>query len=459
MQVQVSDRGPCRKALRIEFPAERVAAEYGRVLDEFTRRAQLPGFRPGRAPRYVVERRFGREILEAVRERLIPEGCREAIQQVGLDVVAILGVRDVALSPGQALSFVVEVDVPPEFSLPAYKGIELAGRSVEVSDEEVEQVVQSLRAQHATYEEVKDRGLQYGDVVELDYEGVCEGQPLEKLIPDLPSLAKGRSAWYQAVEGGFLPGFFEQLLGATAGTKKQVFVDFDVSAPPALVGKKAAYFVEVKALRKEVLPALDAEFFKLFGVDSDAALRARIREELRSVAERRERDRLKSELAQELLRRARFDVPESLVHREARDVIEEMVRETTGRGVPPEEIEAHAEEIYRSAVRHAGDRVKLRYLLHRIAEAEKVEVGEEELGAHLESLAARLGMEPARLRAELKERQALDTLREELRARKTLDFLLDQAHVRRAPGPANGAAAEGEKHERSAGSNPGSHGR
>ncbi|MBN1270454.1 MAG: trigger factor [Kiritimatiellae bacterium] len=431
MRVEIKDAGPCRKTVKVEVPAERVAAEYARVLDHYTKEAQLPGFRQGKAPRNVVERRFGKQVLEDVKEHLIPESCRQAIEQEKLDVVAVLGVKDVSFGAGLPLAFSMELDVPPDFKLPKYKGLDLEGHKVEVSDQDVSEALDELRAQYASFEEVKDRGIRKGDVVQIDYEGVCEGKPVDELAPEAGVVAKGKGFWFRADDGAFLPGLVDQLLGETVGAKKQVFVDFnEQSGPPQLAGKKATYFVDVKAIREERLPELNKDFLDRLKVDSEEALRARVREDLQEVGRQREKERMKGEIIRELLQKVTFDLPESLVRQETRSAIYEIVQSHTARGVSQKDIEGRKDQIYEAAVRGATDRVKLRYILHRIADEEKLQVSDEELASQIELMSARYGMEPARMRAELEERQAVDDVREDLRARKTLDFLLEQAKVR-----------------------------
>jgi trigger factor len=418
--------------VRIEVSADAVAAERRAVVAAWARRARLRGFRPGRAPPELVERTFAREIAEELRERMVPRLYRQALEQEHLRPVAVVDLGAVTLAPGEPLAFAVSVDVEPEFALPPYQGIPLTRTAVRVTDADVDRAAASLRESNARFEAVDGRPARRDDLVQVDYRGACDGQPVAALAPDRPEIGEGRDFWVPVGEdAGFLPGLAAGLEGAAVGDHREVEVVFPAEYPVAsLAGKKAVYGVDVKALRERRLPELDAEFLAGMGVKSVEALRERVRESLQAAGEQSARARLKDGIVRWLLDHVELeDLPQTVVAEEARRIIHDIVRENTRRGVSREEIEKHRDDIFDRAARSSGERVKLDYILRRIADAEQVSVSETELEQHIGRMADRYGIPRERLRAALEQREALDGIRQGLRADKTLDVVLQAAAI------------------------------
>lgn len=430
MNIQIEDIGPCRKSVRIEVPAEQVGAAYEQVLNEFTREAKIPGFRPGRAPRDVISRRFAADIQKEVKDRLVPEGYREAVKQHSLHVIEVLAVDDVAFVAGAPMTFKLTLDVSPDFSLPVYKEIPLQKKKQDVTDAAVDEVVKEILDRAATWEEVTGRAVQAGDLAMTDYEGAADGKPVAELAPKMEMLGKVTDQLIPAQPESIVPGLGAALVGMSAGERKQLAVDFPADYfEKALAGKKADYFITVKGVREKKLPAMDAEFFKKMGMESEAALRDQIRKDLAAAQGQQEHARLRGEIVKYLIEKTTLDLPASVVERETRDAVYDIVSTHRARGVPQETIEEKKEEVFQTAARTAQDRVKLRYILHRIAEQEKVEATEEDLAGRLAELARRYRSTPEEVRAELEKKDSLDDIRFEVRLNKVLDFLLAEAKV------------------------------
>jgi len=433
MQVVVENSGPCRKTLRIQIPVEKVKEEYQGVLQSYSKSAPIPGFRRGHAPAKIVDRRFGKEIRQEVKDRLIPLGYREAIQREKIDTVAVLGVGDVQFGVDQPLSFSVTLDVPPEFGLPSLDKINLQAQAVEVKPEQVEQVLTEIRDRNARYEDVTGRAVQEGDLVCVDFEGICEGRPVSELAPSAAGLGSSKDFWVHAGEHAFLPGFDKGLLGASLGEKRQVQVDFPPDfAEKSLAGRKATYFVDVKGVRMLLVQDLTDEFIKSLGAESKDELQERIRKDLQALAEEREKGRQKSELIKQLLDLTTMELPESVVDEETRHNIYDLVRQSSARGVSRDDIEANKEQLYENANRSARDKVKARYILHRIAREKALKVAPADLDQRIASLAARNGVEPEQMKAYLHGRHMLEDLEDQVLIEKTLDVLLGEVKIKPA---------------------------
>jgi trigger factor len=433
MKIVVEQIGPCRKAIKVEVPADVVGEAYREMVAEFVKRARIPGFRPGKAPAAIVEKQFAKELLEETRERVVPRAYREALRQEKIDSVSIVDVSEGQLDKTLPLSFKVTVDVNPEFTLPEYKGIAIKSRAVSVKDEEVEQVVINLRERQARFEPVTGRAAGKGDVVEVDYVGACEGRSLSEVAPGNPELAEGKDFWVLVDETTplFLPGLPAQLEGIEIGQTRTASVTFPSDyRVQAVAGKQADYTVTARGIRERKLPELNDEMLKMLGVQSAEDLRKKVRENLQEAGETAERNRQKDEIVKWIMAHTDLkDLPQTLVEEEARHIIQNVVQENVRRGVAKEQIEANREDIFTRAAESSSDRVRMEYILDRVADAEKVAVEAAEVEHRLAEMAGRYGMPPQQLRSAMEKRGSLSGLRHSLRMEKTVDLLLAAATV------------------------------
>ncbi len=430
MKVSVQGAGPCRKTLRIEVPAETVDAEYRQIVDAYASSASMPGFRAGRAPRAMIERRYAKDIRNELRDRLLPRVYQDALKEAKLHPVALLDVQEPEVKTGAPATLTVTVDVPPDFTLPAFKGLELKAERAPVTDDQVQQMLDSLRGRLATFVDVADRPVQEHDMVQIDFEGAVDGRPLEEAVAGAQGLGKAQGFWFSVGPDAFLPEFVPALTGAAIGDTREADVTFrEGFVVAALRGKTAHYRIAVKGIRSRVLPPMDAAFLQPFGVDDEAGLRARLRADLEAAAADRERAALRDQAAKTLLDATQMDLPASVVQRETESIVYDIVRANSRRGIPQQEIVDNKQQIFENAQRGAQGNVKLRYILLRIAEAEKIQVAEDELQAYLVRSAAQYGLKPDDFRAQLEKREALDGVLEDLRMRKTLDTIVAQAAI------------------------------
>lgn len=428
IDVEVQDQAPCRKSLRITLPAEMVKEQYDRLLKQYAASVRVPGFRPGKAPRQLVEGRHRKEIQEELRDRLVPFGYHKALEKTGLDVVQVIDVDEVTVQSGEPVIYQVVVDVAPDFELPDYKSYSITSEPTEVSDAQVQTSLDELLEYYGTFKEVSGRAIEAKDLVQLDYQATLDGTPLAEIDPEAKSLSHREDHWVRAGEEGFIPELCQGLIGMSTGDQKdiQVTLDKDFIAK-ALAGKTVTFAVSVKAIREKVPPVLDEAMFDKLQVESEEDLRSKLREDLERTAKGQELNRKKDKVVQLLLEQTQMELPNSEVAHETNSVIQDIVRQNKSQGVQDEEIRENKDKIYQAAEKNAQNTVKLRYILHRIAEAESVEVQEEEFRMHLLTLAYSYRMEPKELEAQLKKNNAIDNVREELRNRKTLDWIVEQS--------------------------------
>ncbi|MCE9614954.1 MAG: trigger factor [Lentisphaerae bacterium] len=431
MDVKVMDAGPCRKILQIQAPPETVAGEYEQAVKAYAAVARLPGFRPGKAPLKLVERQFAKQIESETKDRLVPRLYREALTQEKLKPVAVVEVKDVVLAKASGLGFNVTVDLAPEFELPNYRAIPVAAQPVQVTDADVDAAVLRIRERVARFEPITGRAAGENDLLRVDYTASIDGKPLAEVLPSERALGEAKDFLVYLGEPEFLPGFTAALKGATLDETRDISVTFpDAYAVKALAGRHVAYRVTVKGLQQRVLPELNDEFLKQLQVESEAALRERLRADLQAGAEEREAARQKDEVARFLLGQADFDLPQSVVEQETRMAVRNIVQDISRRGATKEQIVEQQDQIVNHATQSSTERVRLTYILGRIAEAESLTVEDADVNERIQSMATRYEMPPERMREELIKRDALDNLRADIRADKTLSFLLNAAKAK-----------------------------
>ena len=435
MAVTIENTAPCRKKLRVEVDAARVAGTRAEILQEFRKVASIPGFRPGKAPEPMVEKRYAGQIDEELRKRLIPESYREALNEQNLKVVGYPQIESVDYQPGRPLVYTAAVDTAPEFPLPEYKGIAVKKKMVVVKDEDIGKTLDSLREQQADFVAVEGRALQTGDFAVVNYTGVADGKPISELAPDTKGLGENKDFWLLISPDSFLPGFCQQLIGANAGEKRQVLVDFPADFPQKpLAGKKATFFVDVVALKEKKLPELNDELAKKLGAENLEKLKEAVRKSLHGEAEGQQDSEMRRQVVEHLLSKVAFDLPESLVQQETRGIIYDVVRENSMRGATKTQLEQKKDEIFGFAAKSAKDRLRTSFILDAVAHAEQIKVEEPEIEQRIAQLAQRSRTTPARLKAQLAEKGALGEIEEQILVSKTLDFLVDNAKVETVAG-------------------------
>jgi trigger factor len=243
VNTQLSSVSATRKSLVVTLDATEVDAEHQAVVAGFIEQARLPGFRPGKAPAAMVAKRFGKDIAEEFKQKVVARAYRSGLEKEKLDVVNVIEVKEGEIAAGQPATITLTLDVNPEVTLPEYTGLPTELESTEVTPAEVANVIEGLRAERADFKAVT-RAAQKGDYVRLAYEGTVEGKPISELAPDQQLYAKVPQTW-EEVEGaqeGALPGLGKQLAGVQTGDKKTVSIVFpgEFTALPVLAGKTAS---------------------------------------------------------------------------------------------------------------------------------------------------------------------------------------------------------------------------
>ncbi|HZL78283.1 MAG TPA: trigger factor [Candidatus Limnocylindrales bacterium] len=429
MNVSVENLAPCKKLVRVELDATAVNAAFDAITKDYQKQAALPGFRPGKAPRDMVVKKYDAEIKEEARRKLIGDSYRKAIEEQKLNVVGHPDIEEVQFGRGQALQFTATVETAPEFQLPEYKGLPATLETKSVTDADVDRALDMLRGQQAKFETVA-RELTNGDVAVVSYSGTVDGQPITELAPTAKGLTEQKNFWVEMTPGAFIPGFAEQLAGAKAGDKRTVNVDFPADfVTKELVGKKGVYEVEVVEVKEKVLPVADDAFAVKFGAENLEKLKAGVRTDLENELKYSRSKAVRGQVVRALLNKVNFDLPESAVASETRNVVYDLVRQNTQRGVAREIIEKQKDEIYSAAAGSAKERVKLAFLVQRIAGQEKIQVTQEDAIRRAQTLAMTYQMPFEQFLKDLQKRNGVNELYEQALHEKVMEFMETNATI------------------------------
>lgn len=426
MKVEVEKQPGSVSTLQIELPPEEVSKEWDAIANSFARFAKIPGYRPGKAPRAVIEKRFRKEIQDELTKKLVSKSYHEAIEQEQLRVASLANIEDVQLGEDKSMRFRATVVTAPEFELPEYKNIPVQLPETNVSESEVDIAIERLRDQSADFVDVPERGLEMGDFAVIDFEGSTDGKPISEIAPQASkNLHGGKKFWLHLASDNFLPKFCEQMVGQKPSETRTVTVDFAVDFPvKELAGKQANYDVTVREIKQKVLPALDDAFAaKLIPGKALADLRQILEHDLGHEKEH-ERERAKEgQVVKYLHERIQFELPPPLLKSETRRILADLVQRNRERGVPDEMLKNKEKELIETAAGLAAHRLKTNFILHRIAERENIQVSRDDMNARLREEAARYNVPMEKMRKELQEHDGLDGFAEQILLGKTLDFL------------------------------------
>jgi trigger factor len=431
MKVSIKDAGVCRKKMTVRVPVEKVTDERAELLEMYAKGAVVPGFRKGHAPKALVEKKFAKEMEADLKDRLVPKFYHEALAAEGVEVVSIVDVSEPVFEAGQPFSFEVTMDVLPEFKLPKYHGISIKAEKIDVTDKQVNELVENIRRQHAGFADVSGRAAKEKDMVQVSYESTIEGAPLEEKVPQARGMGRGNGYWITCDDESFLPGMGKALIGTQIGDKKRVNVDFpDGFIVKELAGMKAVFDVEVTGMRETKLPEFNEEFLKQLRVESEEELRRNIREHLTESAEAREKRRREDQVCEFLLKKTRLDVPDSAVQRQARNVMYDMARQRRMQGMSQQQIQAQSEDMLAEARVKGEEKVKLRYIMMEIAAAENLTASDEEISDEITKMAVQQRRDAAEYRKELETEGQLEDVADQIRFGKAIEFLLENAKIK-----------------------------
>jgi len=430
MNTELIDVSPTRKEIKIEIEPARIRSAYDRISQQYSKAATIPGFRPGHAPTSVVRTRYKSEIRSEVLRELLPDAVNEAIAEHSLNA---LGEPNVQLDNTEALERLgdepltvrVELEVLPEVTLSEYKGLEATRRTRQVTDADVDKLIEAWRDSSASLEPIEDRPSELGDIVTVN----ARGKELDQADAEEFNVDE-----VQIELGGVnvQKEFTDNLLGVHPDDTRTFLVEYPEDfSTPGLAGKKVEYVTHVISVQKRVLPELDDEWVQSLGAgfDSVEILKTKAREDLEARATMDSDRRLRDELLRKLLDAHPFEVLETLVEHQTQQRMQSLAQQMMNQGYDPRSQNLDWERAREELRGQAESDVRASMQLEEIAEAENITVSDEEVEAEFEAIATASQQPLEQVRAALTKDGGERSIAHRLRNRKALDLLIENARV------------------------------
>jgi trigger factor len=409
----------CKRELVIEIPVDVVQHEVDSVAGQFAKRARIPGFRPGHAPTALVRRHFQDDIRSEVAQTLIPRYFQTAVKEQKWEVVGQPRFEDLKFEDAQPLTCKATFEIFPDFELKPYKELEVEEEQAAIADADVDKAVEDLREGAATFEVVTDRPAADDDHVTVSYRGHDASSPTSPP-------AEVKEAEIHLGGKHTVAAFTENLRGARVGEVKEFPVTYAADYPQkTLAGKTFSYRVEILSIKKKVVPAADDELAKSvseFPTLED--LRAKLRLDLEKTAQRQAEIGSKQKLEEH-----QFPVPEELVEVQMDRKIERTLGQLMSQGIDPRQTQVDWKKVREDASPDAEKEVRIALVLSRVAEAEKIDLSEEEVDDVIREMAQERHLTAAELKTRLTRDGKLDTLKATRRNQKALDFIYRNAKI------------------------------
>jgi len=426
--VTIEDSGPCKKKIAIEIPEETIKNAVDEQYNELRRDALVPGFRKGRAPRRLLEKRFGKETTEQIKLKLLVDASESAIKDNDLQALGEPDVdyEKIDLPEEGALKFDFEVEVRPEFDLPELEGIPINRTKLEITDEQIDKDIEQMQRLSGIWAPREDGPVELNDQIIAEASLKAEG------IEDQENL--GEIQVYVRHNGfiGAIPveNLDDLLVGAKTGDKKQTSVEVPKTYfKEEYRGKKVDISIEIKDIKWLKPAELDASFFERLGVEDEDELRERTQDRLQSQLEQQSRTEMTEHIFKHLLDNTDFDLPLSVVGEQAGSLLQRQYVNLLSRGLSREQIEEQMEQLRASSEDQAREQLKTFFIMDKVADKLDIEVSEEEINGRIAQLAMRQQQRPERMREEMERNGSLSQFKLEVRQSKCIEKLLESAKI------------------------------
>jgi trigger factor len=450
--VEVADAGTLRKTLTITVPLDSIRSELDKDYKELVAEAVVPGFRRGRAPKRLVEKRFGAEVGEQVQTRVVSNAYLAAIEKEEMKVLGDpmlwtkikdkkadeqegkeqlvdmqTALRHMKLPDEGELTFRCEVEVRPEFEIPELKGVPIEKPQLEIGDDDVTAQIDRSRAIRGNWVPVLDGQVEIDDLIVCEMKMTVDGKAV-KTQDNIQIAARP-----QVVEGVRLDELGDEMAGAKAGDTKTLEGtlpdDYEVED---FRGKTARFELTVNEIKRLDLPPMDQAYLSSAGFDGEAEYRSWVRQQMEGRLAEEIRRGMRHAVRKYLLDNTKLDLPEGVSSRQTERVAVRRMIELQREGVPPAEIEKHADELRTGAREQAAVELKLHFILEQIAEKLEIDITEEEVNSAIADIAKTYNRRFDRVRDELAKNNGIESLYLEIRDEKCIEKILEQAEITEA---------------------------
>jgi trigger factor len=432
LEVAITDAGPCKKHLKITIPRSEIDLQYEESLESLRKDAAVPGFRPGRAPRQLIVKRFKKQVSQQVKSNLLMTSLDQIDKEYKLEPIVQpkLDIEAIEIPESGPMSFEMDVEVRPQFDLPGYKGLKVKKPIAELTEKDVDDHLNRFLEGRGTIVPKLEGNAEPGDYITADLTFLgLDGEPLDVLKE-----AQFRLQSELRFQNGTITGAGSALAGAARGETREVSAKLGSAVEnPELRGATLRVKVLINDLKRLRHPELNEAFFDSIGIEGLTQLRDAVNETLKRKIESEQRQALHRQIVDQLIWATPFDLPTDLVTREERTTIQRLVAQLKRRGMTDKEIRASEAQIRANAHESTLRSLKELLLLGRIADAENIEVGEEDAALEIEAIAARSDESARRVRARIEKEGGPDSLMTQILERKVIDRILEDAVIEDVP--------------------------
>jgi trigger factor len=432
MNIVVEKQPKCVAILRVEIPAEKVTGERNRIVRSYLTKSRIPGFRPGKAPLAIIEKRYGKDISDELQSQLINEAYDEALRQESLKVLDFGVPEGVTQHPDGSFSFQTTLILAPDVQLPEYKGIAVTVPPAAVPDEEVAQQLESLRERFADFQPIEGRSADMGDFAVIDYSSTVNGQPTEEFLGKPAGYLSGREGfWMRLDEKSFLPGFCAQVVGMNPGETRTITVTLPEDFPLAeLRNSEMLFTTTLNELKLSILPELDDELAKRLAPDKTMdEIKSLILENMQFERQRKINDLKVNQIVAHFNAQVDFELPDELITQETQTQADSMVERGIQSGMTEDEVQSQQAEIFATAEHQAVSNLRTNFILQEIARAENITVDDKELVSHLVQIASSRKLAPKKFIKDMQRAGRINNIRQSMTIGKAIDFLVEHANV------------------------------
>ena len=416
--------GRAKKLLKFEIPKETIDDEWQKQLKEVARMAKVPGFRKGKAPRKLLEKNYGDKIMDDVKRAVVSGSYQQAIEENKLSPIGDPDIGNFDLELGKPLKFEITLEVLPTFELGEYKGMQLKRKPVSVTDEDIDNALETISRQKAQLTVVKSGKVKDEDFIICDCEVGVNGE-IVWTDKELEVMVSGSQ-----VADINVPDLKDRLVGAKSGDKVSVDVELgDNFSVEQHRNKSAKMEISIKEIKRPKSPKIDDELAKQVGYDSLGELKEFMSQRLEMEKKRMAEGEMQEQISSKLIEMADFEMPEDMIKHHTNERLHKYQHDLVNKGTPQEEIEKHTEDMKSASEESVVRDFKMSLVLEHIAEKERIFVTEDDVNRRISEMAGMYGLDAAGMKKQLEKMNSMSNLRHQLRETKTLNLLMKEANI------------------------------
>ena len=426
--VTIEDAGPCKKKVTIEIVQEKIAKAIDKQYEELGKEALVPGFRKGRAPRRLLEKRFGKETTEQIKLTLLDDASKSAIEENKLQTIGEpdIDIENIELPTEGPFTFDFEVEVRPEFDLPQLEGIPVTKTKLDVTDEQIDREIEQMQRWSGVWTPREEGSVELEDQIIADAVLKTEGIEEEQKLDNVEIYVR-QNGFVGAIPVEKLD---ELLVGAKAGETKETSVDVpETFFREEYRGKNVDIQISIKDIKWLKPAELDENFLKRYDVEDKDELREKIQDTLHSRLEGQSRTEMTEQIYEYLLDKTDFDLPMNVVAEQASSVLQRQYTNLLMRGLSREQIGEQIEQLQAGSEQQAQQQLKTFFTMDKVAEKLEIKVSDEEINGHIAQLAMQRGQRPERMREDMERNGSLAQFKLEVRQDKCIAKLLETAVI------------------------------